>query len=509
MPQATTELWSLGGISMSVEKDSSDTPIMRMGELGPLDSSKTILHYGGTESYDRELTAVMWNYSGYVNTFMPLIGSGYHALVSDDGAQGDYFIQSCKPERLNDFISCSGNSPVRINIQLKKASKLTWPMDVYFCGRGTGAGGDKGGVWKTSDFTDPDTATQPTWTKLSITGSWPADNYILAFGIDVSNPNEYVYALTLTGRDVLRYSVTGGTWTTILASADVTGIIIDMMIDKATGYLFALSYNSANPSSRHYLHRCTAPAAGVPAWGTVTSAGYWVRGVGNLWVYNDSATYLFTADPTGYDHYIDVSNGGGAWSRTEMSTIVGNVGIGHFRNRDSIDVYTTWNTGQKLNHWQIGDPSSSGPSYVCSAASPQDVWSGGTYYAPRDLFMPSPSDSSILRFVPKTGALAGHLLTTTDKFQTYTDQGRLDIGTNPGPVNRVVSSIVETVDESNYGMILYGATDPAGGNEHTIYAAYGSTDTTPEGKSGAYPDTGVDSIHYLASGPCRRGIQVV
>jgi hypothetical protein len=103
----------------------------------------------------------------------------------------------------------------------------------------------------------------------------------------------------------------------------------------------------------------------------------------------------------------------------------------------------------------------------------------------------------------------GHLITTSDKFQTYTDQGRLDIGTIPGPVNRVVSVIADIVNESDFDVILYGSNDAAAGNEHSIYAAYGSADITPEGKSGAHPDTGVDSIHYLAGGPCRRGIQAV
>ncbi len=123
------------------------------------------------------------------------------------------------------------------------------------------------------------------------------------------------------------------------------------------------------------------------------------------------------------------------------------------------------------------------------------------------VFMPNPSDASALRFVANYSAFEGHLITTADKFQTYADQGRLDIGTNPGPVNRVVHSIADTVNAGDYDMILYGSNDAAVGNEHSIFAAYGDTDITPVGKSGANPDTGVDSIPRTAGGPCQRGIQ--
>jgi hypothetical protein len=394
-----------------------------------------------------------------------------------------------------------------------------WPGMVYFCGRGAGVGANNGGVWVTTDFTAPSESTQPTWAKLNVTGDWPADNYIRSFGIDVSEPGEYVYAMRETSRDVIRYSTTGGTWSTILANATIISdygagsLIRDFMIDSVTGYAFVLAFDEGGANDRNILYRCTDPSAGVPVWGQVASSTYWARGEGNLWVYDDSITYVFTADLTGFDHYIDVSVGGGAWSRTEISgATVANVRVVHFRNRDTVDVYHTWSDGEKMNHWQIGDAANSGPSLVCSAGTPASVWERGQVSWARknpSVFMPDPSDSSSLRFVANYSAFEGYLLTTADKFQTYTNQGRLDIGTNPGPVNRVVHSIADTVNEDYYDAILYGSNDPAAGNEHTIYAADGDTDITPEGKSGANPDTGVDSIHYLADGPCWRGIQVV
>jgi hypothetical protein len=122
-----------------------------------------------------------------------------------------------------------------------------------------------------------------------------------------------------------------------------------------------------------------------------------------------------------------------------------------------------------------------------------------------DDFSPDPDDGSHVRMVYN-----GRLYTTLDNWATgFTDKGRLNIGTNPGLVNRVVHSMAELVNEDYFDAIMYGSNDPLAGNEHTIYAAEGETDITPEGKSGAHPDTGVDSIHYLADGPCWRGIQVV
>jgi hypothetical protein len=387
-----------------------------------------------------------------------------------------------------------------------------WPVNGYFAAIGSVANAT-GGVWHTSTFTDPDTATQPTWTRLAVSGSWPADNLIKSFGIDVSEPEEYVYAMTTTARGIIRYSDTAGTWSTILTEATVQAsyagaIIRDMMVDRVTGYLYALADITNNPNSYQVLCRCTNPSAGVPAWGYVASATQWLRGDGNMWVYNDQVTYCHTGNtgPASYYHWIDISTGGGAWSRTRMKQVA-NTNIRHFHNQDSVDVYCTRSDSYKMAYWQIGAAADT-LADVCSTASSQAVWDRGVVEDQLPLFMPDPSDASALRFVPNySAALKGHLLTTDDKFQTYTDQGLLDIGTAAGTAPRHVSMIVDELNASDYDMIVYGSNDPVNGNEHTIYAAYGSTDITPVGKSGANPDTGVDSIPYTAGGPCWRGIQ--
>lgn len=396
--------------------------------------------------------------------------------------------------------------------------EVDWPSMVYFCGRGAGVGANNGGVWVTEGFTPPSESTQPTWVKLNVTGDWPADNYIKSFGIDVSEPDEYVYALTrnilsTAGIDVIRYSATAGTWATILSQATVqidyggSAFIHDFMIDKVTGYANALVTvdKGGGDVDFHVLYRCLDPTAGVPVWGQIAATGtkYYARGFGNLWVYNDQATYTYTSDSAGFDHYISVSSGGGAWDRVALHASA-NVATRHLCNRGSIDVYHTWSDSEHMGFYQIGGGAYSAAK-VCSAAVPTTCYNRS---ATPSVFMPDPTDANSLRFVPNRAPNAGHLFTTSDKFQTYTDQGYLDIGL-VAAVPRVVNSIAERVSDDYTDAILYGSSDAAAGNEHSLFAAEGDTDITPEGKSGAHPDTGVDSIHYLADGPCWRGIQAV
>lgn len=236
-------------------------------------------------------------------------------------------------------------------------------------------------------------------------------------------------------------------------------------------------------------------------WTSVASAIYWRRGRGNMWVYNDQLTYSYMRNLAGITEYLGVSTAGGAWTEYVLGGSLNGL-TRHFTNQGTVDVYATAGVSDLMGYFAIGGGVFSA---VCSTAVPATVWDRNGNI---NRFMPDPNDLSSLRFVPNlTGA--GHLYTTGDKFVTYTDQGRLDIGTNPGPVNRVVSTIADRVNADYSDAILYGSNDPDVGNEHTIYAADGDTDITPEGKSGAHPDTGVDSIHYLADGPTWRGIQAV
>lgn len=110
------ETWTLGGVTITVENDSLDYPIVRMGRLEPLEHNYSIGHYGGTESAARDIKFTIL--SGYDNNFIPLVGSGYHALVSDQGAEGNYFIASVRGERVQ---ALNKLSPVfKVTASLKK-----------------------------------------------------------------------------------------------------------------------------------------------------------------------------------------------------------------------------------------------------------------------------------------------------------------------------------------------------------------------------------------------------
>jgi len=387
-----------------------------------------------------------------------------------------------------------------------------WPTNAYYAAEGDGW--VMGGVWKTENMTPHDDATQPTWAKLATTGAWPTSHLLYSFGIDLNDPDEYVYALTGTkgsSPNIIRYSATSGTWTTILSQATVQADygadadIYDFMIDPVTGYANALILIKASVNDYYILYRCTNPSAGVPTWASVQSGAHNIRVYGNLWVYDDQATHVFCAGGAFPNYYVDTSIAGGAWSgETQLSTLSGNQDNRHFRNRDTTDVYHTLQASSYMYRFQLGGAADSTVD-VLSTAAQIAAWSRHDTVS---LFMSDPSDSTVLRFLGNDGVYEGKLYTTADKFATYTDQGRLDIGLKSGPANRVVSHIAETVSEFDYDMILYGAHDAEGGNEHMIFAAYGDTDLTPVGKGGANPDTGVDSIHYGAGGPCHRGIQV-
>jgi hypothetical protein len=386
---------------------------------------------------------------------------------------------------------------------------------VYFCGKGAGAGANLGGVWVTINFTAPSVATQPTWVKLNVTGSWPANNYIRSFGVDINAPAEYLYALTgqVAGGDVIRYTATTGTWDTILTNAAVratytaTTDIQDMMVDPVTGYLnvLAISENAGLNQDYHIGYRCLDPTAAVPVWTSIASPLYQRQANGTLWVYNDSMTYC-NVRSTLPKQYFSISAAGGAWASTLMNNSLTNTSS-HFRYKLTNPVFYPYTNTNHMGYFAVGGAAASGVAR-CSAAAPIDCLESEIVHV--STFMGDPDNAGTLRFVGNNSSWEGHLITTTDNFVTYTDRGHLDIGTRAVPyLQRKVDMIADVVNEDFYAAIIYGSNDPVAGIEHTIFAAEGDTDITPEGKSGAHPDTGVDSIHYLADGPCWRGIQVV
>lgn len=91
-------VWSIGGISIVVEKDSLDYPKLRVGLIDILDCSGAHVHYAGTEAYYRNVGFVLFD--EFDTAIAPIIGSGSYEFVSDQGAEGNYTIVSATPTRL-------------------------------------------------------------------------------------------------------------------------------------------------------------------------------------------------------------------------------------------------------------------------------------------------------------------------------------------------------------------------------------------------------------------------
>jgi len=82
--------WTYGGVRIYVEEDTGILRGRRQARIEVLDSTQTAVHDAGRPSDRRELTFVM--FSGYENNFLPLANGSGHALVSDEGSQGNWII---------------------------------------------------------------------------------------------------------------------------------------------------------------------------------------------------------------------------------------------------------------------------------------------------------------------------------------------------------------------------------------------------------------------------------
>lgn len=495
MPQATTELWSLGGIAMSVEKDSSDIPVVRMGELGPLDSSKTILHYGGTESYGRELTAVMWNYSSYVNTLMPLVGSGYHTLVSDDGAQGDYFIQSCKPERLQDFIQCVGNSPVRISMQLKKANiaveqaTLAWTATYDH-------------LYYTSDFPTPGGGTQPVWTTVTETGDFDSGD-IDAFGVDPLRPDYYKYIFFWPG--AIRYiakldsSPTGSNeWEETISTTDIrtagdlflhaSANLHYFKVDPITGYLWAIAYYSTASYTIVGFYKSSDRGETWELSDSYVDNTYRLLGTDSFDVFNDVLVFAYHHTPTSdMPRIIWTLDGGDTWSNHHLNNANWGRWIYHLYLHPAS--YST-------KCYYIEDVDVDGHTNICSFTFStttrielldMDVESGGYNILPRA--HPAwwgnynDEDSMILLFTDRNDD-SGYTWVTDDNWSTYTEYEPLIEN-----INGTVEQVFYT-DPSLYEEVVYGGYDfPIGTPDHILGGVTSLSDETVAGVCGDNSDS--------------------
>lgn len=109
------ETWSLAGVNIAVEKDSMDIPKLRYTEHAVLDSTQTVIMLWGSGLENRKITGVLWSDLDIIQTY---VGSGWVALVSDQGSEGNYFIESLDVQNLYD---ARADVPVyRITVDMRK-----------------------------------------------------------------------------------------------------------------------------------------------------------------------------------------------------------------------------------------------------------------------------------------------------------------------------------------------------------------------------------------------------
>ena len=242
------ETWTLGGLSIAVQDDSLDYPIVRMGRLEPLEHNYSIGHYGGTESAARDIKFTI--FSGYDDNLIPLVGSGYHALVSDQGEEGDYFIVSIRGERLQALNKLS--SVFKVTASLKKESYQAppiFPGNVYIFL-------STSGVYFTDTFGGA-TVQVPTWTAKN--GGLP-NTSVRSGALDQGNPSRHQYLLLQNGEIYTRDTNASDNWSFSIAGGNIStpGTLRYILaqyfisISKSTAYvdstvIDAISIDWANP----------------------------------------------------------------------------------------------------------------------------------------------------------------------------------------------------------------------------------------------------------------------
>lgn len=108
--------WSLAGIYLAVTKDSLDYHEHRYVKHAVLDTLYTDLQWFGSGEIMRDVRGVLL--TNEHDTLVGYIGSGYHAFVSDQGAEGNYFLASMSATRLT---ATNYDTPVyRVTVKLKK-----------------------------------------------------------------------------------------------------------------------------------------------------------------------------------------------------------------------------------------------------------------------------------------------------------------------------------------------------------------------------------------------------
>lgn len=112
-------MWTLGGYRIIVNGDTRK-PEPKISEHFVLDGTQSIFHYFGYGSPTRTLTGTMLDNPDDLSPLEALCNTATpSALISDQGAEGDYLIMSIVSQRVMDI---KRTKPVwRFTIELKQA----------------------------------------------------------------------------------------------------------------------------------------------------------------------------------------------------------------------------------------------------------------------------------------------------------------------------------------------------------------------------------------------------
>lgn len=291
------QTWSFGGIPLAVEKDSEDYLTPRIAEIGPLDATYNYVHFGGTEAFKRDLTAVL--FTGYKHYeagigFYDMVGSGYRALVSDQEAEGDYICVEARTERLQDIHRSPPAKIYRINMKLvKESTPVPTAYNVLVATK-------TDGLYYATGITFDD-ATHPEWSLLQ------GDYGLSSFSVDETSPLA-TQAMVNSGIAYLRRISESTSWTSIYTPAEALADAQAFRPVLASAEVEAVCYNGWVPGRVYALFR---------AWTGISKSGQYMsvsEDYGDTWTTHELNYYDF-ANRTGDGGHIVISPIGGTYSQ--------------------------------------------------------------------------------------------------------------------------------------------------------------------------------------------------
>lgn len=481
--------WSLGGIKLAVEEDSMDYTAIRMGHLGPLDRNETVLHYGGTEAYARDLTAIL--FSGYEDNFLPLIGSGYHTLISDQGDEGSYFITGCKPRRLQ-ALNKPAAAVYRLQLDLRKESLTTQRAFVATI---------SDGLYYSSliRLNDNDV---PVWSRVGQTLN------ISYFDCDSRYPANTQVCIA-DNIAYIRRSTVGANWTSILTESD-----IDTIIHSDTWTMRSIAYNAWVPGEVYVLVDDATNDGIYFLYNTSYGSGAWTA----VAVYTSIFHFAYQGSN------ISISDApAGTYNRGDVMYLAGEWAAGHIaKHAISVNRGRSWTrsslaSGGTAQGWVYAHPTIQNTHY---AGRGVDAGGGDDLaeYTPYSVTLYSildgeagpndgpvhaemwvnPNDVDMQATVRDNTGVSVYLISTDDGWSSSTKK------------ELTIDSAFSRIHGSDDGFIIGRALTPDSIYAYETVIATPDDGTTLYYKSGSDPENNADgkSIPKSANGVTRNGIRI-